>query len=725
MALTIQQLYDKYTGREADPAGLKFWTEGFLGNGDTVIDANEEASFARAVAAARAQGTEPAAVKPVATTATPTTPTTPVTTTATPATTATTNAPATPTATTATTSAPINLNNGTFLTAAGKIVDASGNVLADTGNAATATLTQQILNQNLTDRWQGQGWGTAQANAADMARMMATAGITDIKQFGEVPVLAPVEPIKTLYNGKQVFTETGEDGKTISYVWEPTGKMLTYNSTDTGEVTYPESRLVTVPKDAKLETVYGIPKDAGEYGTYLQPVDPSKIKTVNGKLVGDTGETTFGNKLTGTAIANNYETGSNAFGGTTAGKGNTGYRVQFAPDGTPLFYTTGASSSDIGQLMPLIQIGLAASGAGGLLGNAILGTGASEIATGALGNAILGGATAGLSGNDILQGALLGGAGGALSGYLQGGPIDASNMTATQFNDAIENQLISSMQGAGLTNAQINQFLENASAADIASITSALPVTNASDTLLIDAARAPITATDLINTLAQVPTVAVTSNRPEQVSPDVLNAVTSILSGETTIPPEIEITTERPRQPDTSVITPPITPVVTTPIVTTPVVTTPTGTTSTTTDTPLTASDIIRIIGIGTTIAGINAATDGVTTGGGTQYPIINVPTTWTTPPKPSVGPATVLPPINFGDRNLLRGTQWEKFLDPNYGQVPEPIQYSQPSSLSYNDLMGILGSKQGYPAKSSLSINDIISGIQNQYGQARTGAMG
>ena len=714
MALTIQQLYDKYTGREADPSGLKFWTEGFLGNGDTVIDANEEASFARAVAAARAQGTEPAAVNPVAT----------PTTTA-PAATTTTTTPAATTATTATTSAPINLNNGTFLTAAGKIVDASGNVLADTGYAATATLTQQILGQNLTDKWQGQGWGTAQANASDMARMMATAGITDIKQFGVIPDLEPVVPIDTLYNGKRVFTQTDEDGKTSRYIYEPTGKTLTYNSTDTGEVTYPESRVVEVPKDAKLETIYGVARDGGEYGSSYVPVDQSKIKTVDGKLVGDTGKTTFGNKVTGQAIANNYETGSNAFGGTTAGKGNTGYRVQFAPDGTPLFYTTGASSSDIGQLMPLIQIGLAASGAGGLLGNAILGAGASEIATGALGNAILGGATAGLSGNDILQGALLGGAGGALSGYLQGGPIDASNMTATQFNDAIENQLISSMQGAGLTNAQINQFLENASAADIASITSALPVTNASDTLLIDAARAPITATDLINTLAQVPTVAVTSNRPEQVSPDVLNAVTSILSGETTIPPEIEITTERPRQPDTTVITPPITPVVTTPIVTTPVVTTPTGTTSTTTDTPLTASDIIRIIGIGTTIAGINAATDGVTTGGVTQYPIINVPTTWTTPPKPSVGPATVLPPINFGDRNLLRGTQWEKFLDPKYGLVPEPIQYSQPSSLSYNDLMGILGSKQGYPAKSSLSINDIISGIQNQYGQAPSSAMG
>jgi hypothetical protein len=145
--------------------------------------------------------------------------------------------------------------------------------------------------------------------------------------------------------------------------------------------------------------------------------------------------------------------------------------------------------------------------------------------------------------------------------------------------------------------------------------------------------------------------------------------------------------------------------------------------------TGLTTSDIIRIIGAGTTLAGINAATNGGTgggtSGGTTQYPIVNVPTTWTTPPKPSVATATVLPPINFGDKNLLLGTQWEKFLDPKYGLVPEPIKYSQPSSLSYNDLMGILGSKQGMPSASTLSINDIISGIQNQYGQARTGAMG
>jgi hypothetical protein len=38
---------------------------------------------------------------------------------------------------------------------------------------------------------------------------------------------------------------------------------------------------------------------------------------------------------------------------------------------------------------------------------------------------------------------------------------------------------------------------------------------------------------------------------------------------------------------------------------------------------------------------------------------------------------------------------------------------------------MSILGSKQGMPPTSSLSINDVISGIQNQYGQTPQGAMG
>jgi hypothetical protein len=55
--LTVEDLYQQYAGRASDPEGLAFWTKSF---GDT-IDPSEVASFQSAVAAARAQGTEPAA----------------------------------------------------------------------------------------------------------------------------------------------------------------------------------------------------------------------------------------------------------------------------------------------------------------------------------------------------------------------------------------------------------------------------------------------------------------------------------------------------------------------------------------------------------------------------------------------------------------------------------------------------------------------------------------
>jgi len=107
------------------------------------------------------------------------------------------------------------------------------------------------------------------------------------------------------------------------------------------------------------------------------------------------------------------------------------------------------------------------------------------------------------------------------------------------------------------------------------------------------------------------------------------------------------------------------------------------------------------------------------------SFPIVPIPPEWKPPTTQPTTPFQPLTPIDFGNQNLLKGTQWEKFLDPNYGKVPAPTQYAQPSNLSYNDLMGILGSKQGMPPTSSLSINDVISGIQNQYGQVPAGAVG
>jgi hypothetical protein len=73
----------------------------------------------------------------------------------------------------------------------------------------------------------------------------------------------------------------------------------------------------------------------------------------------ETKRTIVVNKLTGEPLnkASNYSerTVGNAWSGTFRGKGNTGYNVQFK-DGNPIFYTSGASSSDMQQLAPLLAI---------------------------------------------------------------------------------------------------------------------------------------------------------------------------------------------------------------------------------------------------------------------------------------------------------------------------------------------------------------------------------
>ena len=167
-------------------------------------------------------------------------------------------------------------------------------------------LKKQILAQGTTDKWTGQGRGSAEANAEDMARILAGIGITDINQFG--PVTKEVD----MYMG------TDESGNPI----------------------------------------------------YQKQT-----------------EQTFGNKETGQAVPVTYserQTG-NAFGGTFEGKGNTGYRVEFDAQGKPLFFTTGASSSDVPSWVKPALIGAGLYfGLGGLEG----------LFGGAGGGALGGGATA-------------------------------------------------------------------------------------------------------------------------------------------------------------------------------------------------------------------------------------------------------------------------------------------------------------------------------------------
>jgi hypothetical protein len=92
----------------------------------------------------------------------------------------------------------------------------------------------------------------------------------------------------------------------------------------------------------------------------------------------------FGNIATGQAVSNTYgdrQTGD-AFGGTYAGAGNTGFRAQFAEDGTPVFYTSEQSSNTLAGLLGNNKIlSLAANAAAGYFGGP-LGAAALQLAQG-------------------------------------------------------------------------------------------------------------------------------------------------------------------------------------------------------------------------------------------------------------------------------------------------------------------------------------------------------
>lgn len=211
---------------------------------------------------------------------------------------------------------------------------------------AITNLKNQILSQGTSGKWSGQGFGSAESNAEDMAKILAGIGITDIRQFGEVKKIVPAD-VQYTAPGLGVVEKRGDT-------------FYTQQLVDYGD----SSQYITVPLSAaqakNVKATYGRYVDSfvgeGDNQQYVRnfnPVDPAKIVTKNGVPSIETGEVTYGNKVTGQQVPNTYserQTG-NAWGGTFAGKGNTGYRVQFAPDGTPVFYTTGASSNDLANIL--------------------------------------------------------------------------------------------------------------------------------------------------------------------------------------------------------------------------------------------------------------------------------------------------------------------------------------------------------------------------------------
>ena len=187
-------------------------------------------------------------------------------------------------------------------------------------------LYNQIMAQNLTSKWSGQGLGSVEANARDMARILAEIGLNDIKEFGRVkayePLLNYADTTKDFYKGSPVqYTEDGQ-----AYV----------NLGDTGGEGPTVERL-TPEQIQKLRGKYDL---GAEGGTRFSPLDESRVITRDGEEIVRAGET-FGNKLTGKEVPRSFGENQigNFFGGTYEGSDRTGYGVEFGPDGTPYFYT--------------------------------------------------------------------------------------------------------------------------------------------------------------------------------------------------------------------------------------------------------------------------------------------------------------------------------------------------------------------------------------------------
>lgn len=227
-------------------------------------------------------------------------------------------------------------------------------------------LTTQILASSNPTQWSGEGFGSAQANAADMAKVLASAGISDVSELGVREVVRQGDPI---------------------------------------------------------------------YDDSANIVDFTPPQVV----------TEYFNERTGQAVNPEYaRAGGNIFSGTFAGKGSTGYGVNFDAQGNPQFFTQygGSTSTD---LTPLI---VAASLFGApYLSSALAGAAPSALAAGSATNAaatgaLLGGGGAAVSGGDVLKGALLGGLGGYASNALSGAmaPTDLgmnSNLTMAQIESGL------------------------------------------------------------------------------------------------------------------------------------------------------------------------------------------------------------------------------------------------------------------------------------------------
>ena len=240
--------------------------------------------------------------------------------------------------------------------------------------ATQDALAQEILKSSNTAQWTGQGFGSAQANAADMARILAGAGLTDISQFGQRAQTQSM-PVTT----QDYVTRATDDGSTsrilassAGIVRDPSGNLATPTYDYDGNI------IAYTPLDAntasQVTSTQGYQtSDTGDGSSFIA-LTPEQITAVkNGSLSLPTGQQEYINKATGQVINPSYDrAGGNIWSGTFAGQGSTGYGAQFDAQGNPMFYTQfGGSTNDLANMLSNPVINLVANAAAAMTGGPI------------------------------------------------------------------------------------------------------------------------------------------------------------------------------------------------------------------------------------------------------------------------------------------------------------------------------------------------------------------
>jgi hypothetical protein len=336
---------------------------------------------------------------------------------------------------------------------------------------AVGNIANQILAQGTTDKWVGQGYGTPEKNAYDMAVMLAGQGISDINQFGQRNTAdgekeyfnkATGEAIKPFYDraGGNIWggTFAGKDSTAYGVDFDASGNPLFYSQSGGDSADVPSW---VVPALAIGGAIYGL----GGLETFL-----GNAPAVGASAL-DAGLGVYGTGAAGTA--------GSIVGGTSAlnSLGALGGETAVAGMGTGTGLTTAklaglGGATGVPSLGGALGTGLTSVGAGGLggatgaagLGGLGTGVGAGGMAAtnSLLGNAALGSTLAGTS--TLPLGTTLGALGGG-GGSLLGAGAGAGSALGTSLGTGLGLSALGSVLGSaanqsGISNARdlINQY---------------------------------------------------------------------------------------------------------------------------------------------------------------------------------------------------------------------------------------------------------------------------